>query len=57
MRTIDRYHRFVGGHTVRSSRCNAQIPNANPTIAASSTEETVMPGIPHHRLDGARMPT
>jgi hypothetical protein len=36
-----------------SSLCDAQIPYANPTIAAARTEQTGILWIPYHRLYGA----
>ena len=41
---------------MRRSLCNAQIPNANPTIAAPGTEQTGILWIPHHRLHGGGVP-
>jgi hypothetical protein len=56
MGAVDGHHRCVGGHAVRRPRCDAQVPNANPTVAAPGAEQTGVLGVPYHRLYGARVP-
>lgn len=55
MCAVDGHHRCVGGHAVRRPRCDAQVPNADPAVAAAGAEQTGVLWVPLHRFDGARV--